>query len=430
MLKQKQSKHLLSHFSFLNLISRSRAFEHRKKHFSSLVVLPALALFVLLALFSLKSFASGETSSLQLNYTGPVPSVSFSSVHSNYGTDSANDPGAWKVDKEAHYIGDNKAKITFNIHSRMKANVQNKKDIVLVLDNSGSMWGEKLNKAKQDSVNLANSLLSDSANRIALVKFNTRASTLTPSTPISATANGTIPGSGNTYFSSNKDTVVNAINGISVEGATNYFAGLKQVETILKDYQKQNNRDLNILFMTDGYPNIDTPSEVGQYRMLASKYPYATFAGIQYEMGDTILSPIKAISQVQYHADRTDFGNVLFEASSPPLLYTNFVLTDYLNSTKWQLDTNTPIHAELDGATMPTDNNKVSITKETLNLPSPHGATPTDKITWDLSNLYRSGSTAKLEITVTLKDPSSIQENEIIPTNDHTSVTFFYARSK
>ena len=374
-------------------------------------------------MLSLKSFASGETSSLQLNYTGPVPSISFSSAHSNYGTDSTNDPGAWKVDKEAHYIGDAKAKITFNIQSRMKTNKAIKKDIVLVLDNSGSMSGEKLDKAKKDSVNLATSLLSDSANRIALVKFNSSADILTPSTPTSATAGGTIPGSGNTYFSSSKDTVVNAINAINAEGATNYFAGFKQVETILKGYQKQNNRDLNILFMTDGYPNVDTPSEVGQYRMLASKYPYATFAGIQYEMGDTILGPIKAISQVQYHADRTDFGNVLFEATIKSFTYTNFVLTDYLNSTKWQLDANTPIYAELDGVPMPTDNNKVSLTKETLNLPAPYGATPTDKITWDLSNLYKSGSTAKLEITVTLKDPASIQENEIIPTNDHSVVT-------
>ena len=423
MFKQKQSKQLSTYFSFRHLSFRSRAFGYRKKRLSFLVALPALALFAILALLSLKSSASGETSSLQLNYTGPVPSVSFSSVHSNYGTDNTNNPGAWKVDKEAHYVGDNKAKITFNIHSRMKANVQNKKDIVLVLDNSGSMWGEKLKKAKQDSVNLATSLLSDSANRIALVKFNSKAAILTPFTPISATANGTVPGSGNTYFSSNKDAVINAVNTIRSEGATNYFAGFKQVETILKDYQRQNNRDLNILFMTDGYPNIDTPSEVGQYRMLASKYPYATFAGIQYEMGDTILGPIKAISQVQYHADRTDFGNVLFEASSQTNIYSNFILTDYLNSTKWQLDTSTPIYAELNGVAMPTNNNKVSITKETLNLPSPYGATPTDKITWDLSGIYTAGNTAKLEITVTLKDPASIKENEIIPTNDHTNLT-------
>ena len=434
MFKQKQSKQLSTYFSFRHFISRPRALAYRKKRLSSLVALPVLALFTLFALLSLKSFASGETSSLQLNYTGPVPSISFSSVHSNYGTDSDNpsdlggtdiqgDPGAWKVDKEAHYIGDAKAKITFNIQSRIKTNKANKKDIVLVLDNSGSMKGEKLDKAKQDSVNLATGLLSDTANRIALVKFNSKATILTPSTPISATANGTIPGSGNTYFSSSKDTAVNAINAIYAEGNTNYFAGLKQVEEILKGYQKQAGRDLNILFMTDGYPNEDTPSEVGQYQMLASKYPYATFSGIQYEMGDTILDPIKAISQVQYHADRTDFGNVLFEASNPPFLYTNFVLTDYLNSTKWQLDTSTPIYAELNGVAMSADNKKVSLTKETLNLPAPYGATTTDKITWDLSSLYRSGSTAKLEITVTLKDPSSIKENEIIPTNDHSVVT-------
>ena len=426
MFKQKQSKHFFTYLSFHNLSSRLRLLASRRKILSlslSLSLLVVLPLLALLALISFKSFASGETSSLQLNYTGPVPSISFSSVHSNYGTDSTNDPGAWKVDKEAHYIGDAKAKITFNIQSRLKTNTQNKKDIVLVLDNSHSMDGEKLDKAKQDSVNFATSLLSDTTNRIALVKFSDNASILTPSVPISATANGTIPGSGNTYFSSNKDTVVNTINTIGSEGFTNYFAGFKQVEEILKGYQKQNNRDLNILFMTDGYPNEDTPSEVGQYQMLAAKYPFATFAGIQYEMGDTILAPIKAISQVQYHSDRTDFGNVLFKAAESPFIYTNFVLTDYLNSTKWNISSIDDIEASINGSKLDKADDRVSLTKETLNLPSPYGATPTDKITWDLSNIYRSGSTAKLEITVTLKDPASIQENEIIPTNDHTKLT-------
>ena len=157
--------------------------------------------------------------------------------------------------------------------------------------------------------------------------------------------------------------------------------------------------------------------------MLANKYPFATFAGIQYEMGDTILDPIKAISQVQYHADRTDFGNVLFEAAIKPFTYTNFVLTDYLNSTKWNISSIDDIEASINGSKLDRVDDRVSITKETLNLPSPYGATPTDKITWDLSNLYKSGSTAKLEITVTLKDPASIKENEIIPTNDHTNLT-------
>ena len=424
MLKQKQNSCLYRRFSFRNL----RALAYRKKRLSFLVAMPVLVLF---ALLSLKSFASGETSSLQLNYTGPVPSISFSSIHSNYGADSTDpndpstqgDPGAWKVDKEAHYIGDAKAKITFTIKSRMKINTAIKKDIVLVLDNSGSMWGEKLKKAKQDSVNLVTSLLSDSANRIALVKFSDNASILTPSVPISATANGTIPGSGNTYFSSAKNTVISAINTINADNNTNYFAGLKQVEEILKGYQKQANRSLDIVFMTDGDPNMDTPSEVGEYQMLSHKYPYATFTGIQYEMGDIILGPIKAISQVQYHADRTDFGNVLFEAAIKPFTYTNFVLTDYLNSTKWNISSVDDIEASIGGKKLSQEDNRVSLTKETLNLPVPYGATPTDKITWDLSNLYRSGSTAKLEITITLKDPASIKENEIIPTNDHTNLT-------
>ena len=440
MLKQNHSKHFSTRFSFRHFISRSRALAYRKKRFSFLAALPVLALFALFTLLSLKSFASGETSSLQLNYTGPVPSISFSSAHSRYGTNSANpsdlgdtgiqgDPGAWKVDKEAHYVGDNKAKITFNIQSRLKTNTQNKKDIVLALDNSNSVNGERLDRIRRDSANLVDNLLSDSSNRMALLKFNADASILTPFVPISSTANGAVPGAGNTYFSSDKNIVKNAISTIHSEGVIDgvgvmsYFTGLKKVEEILEGYQRQADRELSVIFVASDYPNKDTPSEVGQYKMLLSKYPYVNFIGIQYSSEDAIINPLKAVSQVQYHADMENLGEVLLRASIKPTVYTNFVLTDYLNSTKWQLDPNTPVYTEVNGVVMPAGNNKVSLTKETLNLPSPYGATPTDKITWDLSNLYKSGGTAKLEITVTFKDPSSIQENEIIPTNDHTSVT-------
>ena len=370
-----------------------------------------------------KAFASGETSSLQLNYSDQVNSINFTSALSRYGDDDVNDQGdqgAWKVEKEAHYIGDAKAKITFNISSRIKTNQQKKKDVVLVLDNSGSMEGKFLDQAKKDSIGLANSILSDKGNRIALVKFNSDATILTPSTPISATANGAIPGSGNTYFSSDKNAIVKAINAIPPEGETNYFAGFKQVETILNGYQEQAGRDLIVLFMTDGYPNVNTPSEVGQYQMLAAKYPFASFAGIQYQMGTTILDPIKAVSKEQYHADMTNFSNVLFEASAGPKMYSKFILTDYLNSTKWQIAGIDAIQASVDGQEL--INKQVTLTQENVNLPSPYGATLLDKITWDLSGIYRSGGKAKLEITVTLKDPASIQENEIIPTNDHSSV--------
>ena len=44
-----------------------------------------------------------------------------------------------------------------------------------------------------------------------------------------------------------------------------------------------------VLFLTDGYPNKDTPNQIAQYQYLKQEYPYITINAIQYEMGNAIL---------------------------------------------------------------------------------------------------------------------------------------------
>ena len=64
----------------------------------------------------------------------PIPKVTFKSQNLNY---DKKEPGSFKVDKSAKWIGEGKAKITIDVESIMKESTQ-AKDIVFVLDVSGS----------------------------------------------------------------------------------------------------------------------------------------------------------------------------------------------------------------------------------------------------------------------------------------------------
>ena len=99
----------------------------------------------------------------------PIKTISFTSEKLNY---NEKEPGSWKVEKNAEWIEKGKARITFQVDSVLKTESKNT-DIIFVLDISGSMNGEKLERVKRDSIELINTLLSDSNNKAALVTFDT-----------------------------------------------------------------------------------------------------------------------------------------------------------------------------------------------------------------------------------------------------------------
>ena len=201
----------------------------------------------------------------------PIKSVEIFSNNVSY---QNNEAGSWKVTKSAKWTGVGKARITVDVDTVLKTEGKINKDIIMVLDVSGSMEGEKLNRVKSDSIELINSVLDNTNNRMALISFETS------STLISGLTN-------------DKNTLVNYINSLTDTGRTNYYRALLNVEEILKNYTKQNNRECIVMFLTDGYPNEETPNQIGEYSYLKDTYPYVTFNGIQYEMGNTVLDPIK-----------------------------------------------------------------------------------------------------------------------------------------
>ena len=331
----------------------------------------------------------------------PVPSVEILSQNSSY---LDGHPGAWRVTKSAEWIDFGKARVTFKVESVAKYS-SNKLDVVMVVDNSGSMSGAKMSQVKADATDLINTLLSDSDNKMALVTFNSTAKILSG-------------------FTNNKTSMIDMINGISVDGSTNYNQGLIKTLEVLDGYSEQNNRDLVILFLTDGFPNMETLNEIAQYQTVKTLYPNSIVNGIQYEMGEEILEPIIRVSDKQYIANTDSLHNVLFEAAVTPCIYDDFVITDYINNGYWTLS-----DVNKDGIIDATDvAQDVSATIGTYgdgiayNFPN---AGVGEQIQWNISGLYRSGETATLTIDLDLKDQylSAVDDSLLFPTNAHETIT-------
>ena len=279
----------------------------------------------------------------------PIPKVTFKSTKLNY---DKKEPGSFKVDKSAKWIGEGKAKITIDVESIMKGS-SSAKDIIFVLDVSSSMSGDKLNQVKKDTKDLATTVLSNPRNRVALITFESSAKLISG-------------------FTSNKDEFLNKVNSLNAFGGTNYKAGFEEAKKLLKGYKKEEGKNLVLLFLTDGFPCEETPNEVAVYNELRQTFPYMNINAVQYEMGDNIQDSIKVISERQFPADMKGLNNVLFEAGANPVIYDNFVITDYISK-------------HFKGTA-----SKIKASQGEVKLEG-------DKVTWNLGT-YRSGTKATLEI--------------------------------
>ena len=284
--------------------------------------------------------------------TEAVKQVVFTSQKLNY---SEKEPGSIRIAESAEWVGKNQVKITFDIDTIQKNN-SSSVDTILVLDVSSSMNGESLNQLKQDTKKLVNQLLDSSLNKVALISFDSDARIISE-------------------FTNHIGNLENAIDAMSASGNTNYYQALINVETLLENYQKEENRDCTVLFITDGYPSLDTPNEVDQYVHLKDTYPYLKMNAIQYEMGDDILEPIKNISDYQFSADRQSLYSVLLNTYTLSDSYENLILADTMNHEYFNIESVSNIHPSVGQVELKEENGEQKVLWTIESLPS--GSNPT-----------------------------------------------------
>ena len=328
-------------------------------------VISSIVLIGLLIVFISYSFAA----------LTPTPSITVPSTTLSYPN---KEEGAWQYTKSAYWISKNKARVNIKVDT-IKKKRADYTDVILVLDTSGSMLGTKLTQVQNDVNELINDTI-PKGNKIALITFNDGATVVN-------------------NFTNDTTLLQESINNLAVSGETNYYQALIKVDDVLSTYNKESNRDCVVLFLTDGLPTIDTPNEVSQYKYLKSKYNYLDINGIQYELGDTVLTGIKNITDTQYLANKENLNEFLYKASLTTATYDEFTLTDYVDTNYFNLNNITDINTTFGEATI-----------------------QSNKVIWNLSGL-KSGTDATLTIDINLNN-NLIGVGGIYPTHTKTDILY------
>ena len=328
-------------------------------------VISSIVLIGLLIVFISYSFAA----------LTPVSSITVPSTTLSYPN---KEEGAWQYTKSAYWLSKNKARINIKVDT-IKKKRADYTDVILVLDTSGSMLGTKLTQVQNDVNELINDTI-PKGNKIALITFNDTATIIND-------------------FTNDASLLQESINNLTVAGETNYYQALIKVDDVLSTYNKESNRDCVVLFLTDGLPTIDTPNEVSQYKYLKSKYSYLDINGIQYELGDTVLTGIKNITDTQYLANKENLNEFLYKASLSTAIYDEFTLTDYVDTNYFNLNNVTDVSTTFGEATI-----------------------KSNKVIWDLSGL-KSGTDATLKIDINFND-DLIGVGGIYPTHTKTDILY------
>ncbi len=356
---------------------------------TSLFIISKSRLYAFVGIFVIilvSSFSIFLVSKVFATPTEPIPSIELVSQHVSY---INGESGAWKVNKRAGWTGRNTARIIIDVDSRMK--LQNEaNDVLLVVDNGNSMGGDRLQAAKGALISFTNDFLDEGDNNnIAIVTFNHDYNI-------------------ETGFTNDRDLLLSEISNITTEDAidggekTNYYQGLNGAERLLRDYIQRDNRNVTIVFLTDGIPNEELLYQNAEYQLIKHKYSFVTINAIQYEMGDAVIRDLAAISDSQFVASRNNLVDVIPEASIAPYKYDEFVLTDHIDDEFFTISGLDAIRA-----------NRGTVTLEY------EGSTP--GIMWDISGALRSGFSAHMEIDIRLKD-EYIAEPGLYSTNKNASV--------
>jgi Ca-activated chloride channel family protein len=150
-------------------------------------------------------------------------------------------------------------------------------DMVVVIDRSGSMQGEKINQAKQSLLNLINML--SPQDRLALVSYADNVQTHANLLKVTPT---------------NRFLLQSAVNSIRTGGSTNLSSGLQQGITIMQRSLAAG-RNGSIILVSDGLANrgITDPQSLGRMATAAQKHEFGiSTVGVGLDFNEHLMTTI------------------------------------------------------------------------------------------------------------------------------------------
>lgn len=198
-----------------------------------------------------------------------------------------------------------------NSHQELEEPIRttsDERDIVLVLDTSGSMSGTPLEETKKASVKFVNTILEEDAS-IGVVTYDDKAEQLSD-------------------FSVNKNHLRQIVTGISDGGGTNIGDGLARAKSMLDKSQAKKKM---IVLMSDGEPNQGKEGEelIAYANELKNSGIYVYTLGFFEDMGDKK-------SSAQYLMEKIASGGCHYEvANADDLVFFFEDIADQINGQKY-----------------------------------------------------------------------------------------------
>ena len=217
------------------------------------------------------------------------------------------EPGSWKITKKAEWTGTDTVNVTMDLETIPKLKDINKD--ILFVDVLGRHSDETKNKINE----YIEYLFINNENNIGFISDS----------------------SGIINFTNDKEIIKNTVQNISLmNSGRNYTSAIINIQKVLDSYVFSDERELNVLFITDGKPTTDNPNQIAEYQILKDKYPDINIIAIQYNCEDEQLGKIDEIEKIsdkQYIATEVDFKDKLVEASDLTETYEKLNITDYIS---------------------------------------------------------------------------------------------------
>jgi Ca-activated chloride channel homolog len=152
-------------------------------------------------------------------------------------------------------------------------------NVAIVIDKSGSMAGDRIERAKEAAIMAVNGLSPNDI--VAIIAFDNTIELVTPATKVT-----------------DKELIAQAIRNIREEGGTGLFAGVsKGAAEVRKFFDK--NRVNRVILLSDGQANIgpSSPTELGQLgSMLAREGMSVTTIGLGADYNEDLMTQLAAFS--------------------------------------------------------------------------------------------------------------------------------------